>query len=77
MFGAIFNLLSNVNLTFLLDYAMQAVVGGIICLAFKIIGDIFSPLWEKHKVRVKEFTKIDKIKNIRLRKKKRTSEESK
>jgi hypothetical protein len=77
VFGAIFNLLSNVNLTFLLDYAMQAVVGGIICLAFKVIGDISSPLWEKHKVRVKEFTKIDKIRNIRLRRKKRASEESK
>ena len=75
MFGAVFNLLANVNLTFLLDYAMQAVIGGIVCLAFKIIGDIFSPLWEKHKARVKDFAKIDRIKKIRLRKKKRPSQE--
>jgi len=34
----VFNLLSNVG--FLLDYTTQAVVGGIICIAFKIIGDI-------------------------------------
>lgn len=58
LFGAAFNLLSNVNLLFLLDYALQAVVGGIICLAFKILGDVLSPLWEKHKERVKKFTKV-------------------
>ena len=44
LFGAVFNLLSNVNLSFLLDYTLQAIVGGIICLAFKIIADVFSPL---------------------------------
>jgi hypothetical protein len=71
VFGAVFNLLSNVKLTFLLDYAMQAVVGGIICLAFKILGDILSPLWEKHKERVKDFTKVKKIKGFKLRRKKR------
>lgn len=58
LFGAAFNLLGNVNLLFLLDYALQAVVGGIICLAFKILGDVLSPLWEKHKERVKKFTKV-------------------
>ena len=68
LFGAAFNLLGNVKLLFLLDYAMQAVVGGIICLAFKIIGDVFSPLWEKHKAKVKDFAKI---KGIKLRRKKR------
>ena len=47
LFGAAFNLLANVNLLFLLDYALQAIVGGIICLAFKIIADVFSPLWLK------------------------------
>lgn len=71
LFGAAFNLLGNVKLLFLLDYAMQAVVGGIICLAFKIIGDVFSPLWEKHKAKVKDFAKINKIKGIKLRRKKR------
>lgn len=75
LFGAVFNLLGNVNLLFLLDYAMQAVVGGVICLVFKIIGDVFSPLWEKHKERVKDFTKIRKIKSLKLSRKKRNAQE--
>ncbi len=75
MFGAVFNLLGNVNLTFLLDYALQAVVGGIICLAFKVLGDVLSPLWEKHKERVKDFTKMRKIRGFKIRKKKRHDQE--
>lgn len=67
LFGAAFNLLANVNLLFLLDYALQAIVGGIICLAFKIIADVFSPLWLKHKERVKNFTKLKKVRGIKLR----------
>lgn len=72
LFGAAFNLLSNVNLIFLVDYAMQAVVGGIICLAFKILGDILSPLWERHKERVKDFAKINRVK---IRKKRRNDQD--
>lgn len=75
MFGAVFNLLGNVNLMFLLDYALQAVVGGIICLAFKVLGDVLSPLWEKHKERVKDFTKMRKIRGFKIRKKKRHDQE--
>lgn len=75
LFGAAFNLLANVKLLFLLDYALQAVVGGIICLAFKVIGDILSPLWEKHKERVKDFTKINKIKGFKIRRKKRNDQD--
>ena len=75
VFGAVFNLLGNVNLTFLLDYALQAVVGGIICLAFKVLGDVLSPLWEKHKERVKDFTKMRKIRGFKIRKKKRHDQE--
>lgn len=75
VFGAVFNLLTNVKLTFLLDYALQAVVGGIICLAFKILGDIFSPLWEKHKERVKDFTKVRRLKGFRIKRKKRNDQE--
>jgi hypothetical protein len=67
LFGAAFNLLANVNLLFLLDYALQAIVGGIICLVFKIIADVFSPLWLKHKERVKDFTKLKKVRGIKLR----------
>lgn len=75
LFGAAFNLLANVNLLFLLDYALQAIVGGIICLAFKIIGDVLSPLWQKHKEKVKEFTKLSKVKGLKLRRKKRNDQE--
>lgn len=75
LFGAAFNLLANVNLLFLLDYALQAIVGGIICLAFKIIADVFSPLWQKHKDRVKDFAKLKKVKSLRLRRKKRNDQE--
>jgi hypothetical protein len=74
LFGAIFNLLANVNLSFFIDYALQAIVGGIICLAFKIIGDVLSPLWQKHKEKVKDFTKLSKVKGLRLRRKKRNDQ---
>ncbi|MDZ7648466.1 MAG: hypothetical protein U5K54_15460 [Cytophagales bacterium] len=70
LFGAAFNLLANVNLFFLLDYALQAIVGGIICLAFKIIADVSSPLWQKHKERVKDFARLKRVKALKLRKKK-------
>ena len=85
LFGAAFNLLGNVNLLFLLDYALQAIIGGIICLAFKILGDVLSPLWEKHKERVKKFTKVGlpaqklrqlkKIRGFKLRKRKRNDQD--
>ena len=75
LFGAAFNLLANVNLFFLLDYALQAIVGGIICLAFKIIADVTSPLWQKHKERVKDFTRLKRVKALKLRKKKRDDQE--
>ena len=75
LFGAIFNLLANVNLSFFLDYALQAIVGGIICLAFKIIGDVFSPLWQKHKDKVKDFAKLKKVKGFKLRRKKPNDQE--
>lgn len=66
LFGAMFNVLANVNLSFLVDYILQAIVGGIICLAFKIIGDIFSPLWLKHRDKIKSMAKI---KSFRKKKK--------
>lgn len=75
LFGAAFNLLANVNLLFLLDYALQAIVGGIICLAFKIIADVFSPLWQKHRDRVKDFAKLKRVKGLKLRRKKRNDQE--
>ncbi|HEY8937484.1 MAG TPA: hypothetical protein VIM65_19800 [Cyclobacteriaceae bacterium] len=68
VFGAVFNVLGSIDLTFLLDYIMQALLGGIICLMFKVIGDIFSPLWVKHKQKVQEFVREKKN---RIRKRKR------
>jgi hypothetical protein len=62
LFGAMFNVLANVKLSFLLDYMLQALVGGLICLVFKIIGDVLSPLWLKHRDRIKNITKIKSFK---------------
>ena len=67
-FGAAFNVLGSIDLTFFLDYIMQALLGGIICLMFKVIGDILSPLWVKHKQNVRDFVREKKI---RIRKRKR------
>ena len=75
LFGAVFNLLSNVNLMFLLDYTLQAIVGGIICLAFKVLGDVLSPLWQKHKDRVKDFARLKKVRGLKLRRRKRNDQE--
>ena len=75
LFGAVFNLLSNVNLLFLLDYTLQAIVGGVICLAFKVLGDILSPLWQKHKDRVKDFARFKQVRGLKLRRRKRNDQE--
>ena len=53
--------MARVDLSFLTKYILQAVVGGIICLVFKIIGDVLSPLWLKQKERVKKFSRARKI----------------
>lgn len=39
LFGATFNVVAELAPRFLLDYALQAIVGGIICLCFKLLGD--------------------------------------
>jgi len=36
---------------------------------------VLSPLWEKHKERVKDFTKMRKIRGFKIRKKKRHDQE--
>jgi K+ transporter len=68
LFGAIFNLMALIDLTFLMEYILQAVAGGIICLFFKIISDVLSPLWLKQKERLKKFTDSRKIKSVRRKK---------
>ncbi len=42
LFGAIFNILANTDYASLIDYALKAVIGGVIWLLFKIIGDYIS-----------------------------------
>lgn len=42
LFGAIFNILANTDYGSLADYALKAVIGGVIWLLFKIIGDYIS-----------------------------------
>lgn len=39
LFGAIFNLLADIAPHRLLDYTLQAIVGGMVCLGFKLLGD--------------------------------------
>jgi K+ transporter len=65
LFGAVFNLMAHIDLSFMMDYILQAVVGGIICLAFKVVGDILSPLWLKQKQKVQRYTRARKIKQTR------------
>ena len=74
LFGAVFNLLANVNLSFFFEYALQALAGGIVCLVFKIIGDILSPLWQKHKNKVQDFARLRGISSMKLKKKKSRQE---
>lgn len=47
LFGAMFNILANFDLHYAIDYAAQALFGGFICLVFKILGDVLSPLLKK------------------------------
>ncbi|MCZ8354661.1 MAG: hypothetical protein O9340_07995 [Cyclobacteriaceae bacterium] len=75
LFGAVFNLLANVKLLFLLDYTLQAIVGGIICLGFKVLGDILSPLWQKHKDKVQDFASLKKVKKLKLARRKRNAKD--
>jgi membrane associated rhomboid family serine protease len=47
--GAVFNLVSvNFDFSLLINYTVQAVVGGIIFLLFKILGDVLRPKWQKY-----------------------------
>jgi len=55
LFGAVFNVLANVNVGSILDYTLQALIGGIICLFFKIAGDVLSPLWKDYGERIRNW----------------------
>jgi len=49
IFGAIFNLAAEANLRFLIDYTLQAVVGGSVCLLFKLLGDFITARFKKNR----------------------------
>jgi hypothetical protein len=42
LFGAIFNILANTDYASMIDYALKALIGGVIWLLFKILGDYIS-----------------------------------
>ena len=42
LFGAIFNILANTDYASLADYSIKAVLGGIIMMLFKLLGDYIS-----------------------------------
>jgi hypothetical protein len=47
LFGVMFNILAHFNIVNAMEYAIQAVTGGVICLLFKILGDFLTPLLKK------------------------------
>lgn len=44
LFGATFNVVTHAIDSGPLSYVVHAIAGGIICLMFKMIGDLFTPL---------------------------------
>jgi hypothetical protein len=47
LFGVVFNTLATFDLHYIIDYATQAIFGGVICLLFKMLGDVLTPLLKK------------------------------
>jgi hypothetical protein len=42
LLGAILNVITSINVTTHLEYAIRAIIGGVIWLAFKILADVVS-----------------------------------
>ena len=49
LFGAVFNLFADVAPQRLLDYTYQALVGGIVCLGFKLLGDYLHTRYKRRR----------------------------
>ena len=68
LFGAVFNILANTDYASFLDYSIKAVIGGVIMMLFKLLGDYISKLVFNRK-------KNDRIKkhsgSLKLRKRKK------
>lgn len=47
IFGALFNLAAETDFRFLVDYTLQAIIGGSICLLFKLLGDFITTRLKK------------------------------
>jgi len=58
LFGVMFNLMTTANDPRAINYLAHAIVGGFICLFFKMIGDMLSPLFRALGNRLKRW--IDK-----------------
>jgi hypothetical protein len=65
VFGATFSVLGEVGTGFLLDYTLKALIGGGVCLLFKMLGDVLSPFWQRNKKH------IDRIRRTVYRKRPR------
>jgi CDP-diglyceride synthetase len=52
VFGATFNLVTHTLDSGPASYLVHAIAGGIICLLFKLIGDLFTPLVQRLGLRI-------------------------
>ena len=52
LFGATFNLVTHMLDSGPASYLVHAIAGGIICLLFKLVGDLFTPLVQRLGVRI-------------------------
>ena len=52
LFGATFNVVTHVIESGPASYIVHAIAGGIICLIFKLIGDLFTPVVRRIGVRI-------------------------
>ena len=52
LFGATFNLVTHMIDSGPASYLVHAIAGGIICLMFKMVGDLFTPLVQRLGIRI-------------------------
>ncbi|MEJ1237920.1 hypothetical protein WBG78_07325 [Chryseolinea sp. T2] len=55
LFGATFNIVTHVIDSGPASYLVHAIAGGIICLIFKMIGDLFAPVVRRLGVRFSQW----------------------
>lgn len=52
LFGATFNIVTHMIESGPASYLVHAIAGGIVCLGFKLLGDLFTPLVHRLGVRI-------------------------